>query len=115
MEMWVHLNGEHLVDGKALDALVRSLCGEHLASQMTRVSLGERTLLSPHLCKQCRERNLDGIFRVLGTDGESHCEPLCNRCAFAVVPHRMVFGVRSVQLVTLLIGVTREASDWRLM
>ena len=113
--MWVHLNGEYLVDGKALDGLVRTMCGEHLASQMTRVSLRERTLLSPRLCKQCRDRNLDGIFQVLGTDGKSHCEPLCSRCAFTVVPQRMIFGVRSVQLVTLVIGVTREASDWRVL
>ena len=110
--MWVHLNGEYLVDGKALDGLIRTMCGDHLASQMTRVSLGERTLLSPKLCKQCKDTPLEGIFLVIGNDGKSHCEPLCMRCAFVIVPHRRFFGVEVVSQVKQLMTVTREASNW---
>lgn len=112
MELLTHAGGS--MNGKTLDGVILAMCTvDHTAHQMTRVSLGERTALSPRTCKQCKDCPLDGIYTVETISG-THYEPLCDRCAFLIAPHRLLFGVRFVKLVTLYLRVTREGSDWQI-
>ncbi len=98
--------------GHELDTIILSTCGvEHTAHQVTRVSLGERTALSPRLCRQCRDTPLEGLYLVVGRSG-THFEPLCERCALFVVPQRKFMGVLVVDRVTLMARVSREGSQW---